>query len=44
MFQLFLKGLYTLIEVFSVGLVVQLRLQALSFLLFKLSLQGPEAQ
>ena len=43
MFQLLLQCLDMLVEVFSVGLVVQLRLQALGFLLFQISLQGPEA-
>lgn len=44
MFQLLLECLDALVEVFGVGLVVLLRLQALGFLLFQLSLQGPEAQ
>lgn len=44
MFQLFLECLDTLVEVFSVDLVVLLCLQALGFLLFQLSLEGPEAQ
>lgn len=44
MFQLFLKCLDALVEVFLVDSVVLLGLQALSFLLFQLSLQSPEAQ
>ncbi len=42
-FQLFLEGLDLLVEVFGVGLVVLLRLQALCFLLIQLSFQGSEA-
>lgn len=44
MFQLFFESLDPLVEVFSVGLMVLLCFQALCFLLFHLSLQGPEAQ
>lgn len=44
MFQLFLKGLDTLVEVFRVGLVVLLCLQALDLLFFQLSLQVSEAK
>lgn len=44
MFKLLLQCLDTLAEVFSVGLVVQLRLQASGFLLLELPLQSPETK
>lgn len=43
MLQLFLKCLDVLVEVISVGLVVQLRLQTLCFLLLQISLQHTQA-